>query len=360
MPVAILIFSFVAKPLMPPKTVYILKKSRPKEPPTNRYILKKVPGANIHSPPSIEVMPDQHYVMGEPPGNDYETLAALDNNFINTLSVYKKSPLPGRGFGNALTPVLPLSHEEGIFTPLLYLSDGDISIDSGTGNSLDSADEADKKRLNKKGSGYKHKSRLTVREQFAVAKVHQAAREEKKKVPPKEKSKLPTLQRKKPAAHKGLPHSKPPVQAFSPVKSSPESMESRPYLDKPTQPHPNDRSTLFTRKPNHPLPPTKAKPPKDLNDHHPLAPAAVPLMNKSVQRKLPLGKAPKFKPVTVPKQRIGHHVRIIESASDDDIDEIFKQSSVKSKLPPKPAERQTIAQTKNRRRPGYPRLTRAY
>ena len=348
-----------------PKTVYILKKSEPKGPPANRYILKTVPGAKMlppaqsRQPPTIHAPPDQMRVKARraASGNDYETLAALDSNFVNTLSVYKRSPMP---FGKTLTPILPLEHEEGVFTPYRELSDGDISIDSGTGNSLDSGDDTDRRAAKKtKGSGYKHKPRMTVREQFATAK--QEAEREKKWQAAKDKSKLPTLQIKKaaPVNRKTLVPKNHTQPALSPVKSSPESMESHPI--KPTQHRPHDRSTLFTKKPNHPLPPTKPKPSKaDLHENHPLAPAAATIANKGVQRKLPLGKAPRFKPVTVPKQRGGQHVRIIESQSDDEIDEIFKQTSIKSTLPPKPSVRQSLAPPKNKRRTGLRSLGRVY
>lgn len=351
-----------------PKTVYILTKSEPRGPPANRYILKTVPGAKplppgqSRQPPTIHTSPDQQRVKARKPqaGNDYQTLAALDSNFVNTLSVYKRSPLH---FGNSLTPILPLEHQEGVFTPYRELSDGDISIDSGTGNSLDSGDDTDRRTKKAKGSGYKHKSRLTVREQLAMPK--QDGGREKKSPPAKEKSKLPTLQKKKPAAYSKKPLApRPHIQpALSPAyKSSPESLVSHPV--KPPQNRPTDRSTLFTRKPNHPLPPAKPKPSRaDLNESHPFAAAAaVPIVNKGVQRKLPLGKAPRFKPVTVPKQRGGgQHVRIIESQSDDDeLDEIFKQTSVRSKLPPKPSVRQALVPPKNKRRTGLRSLGRAY
>lgn len=335
----------------PPKTVYILKKSVPKDPPQNRYILKPVPGATFLTQKTIyKQQKPTDYVSRPRPlerqwGNDYESLQALDNNFIDSLSVYKKPGMQGKPVSYSLTPIQPLEHHEGVFTPNVELSDGDISIDSGTGNSLESGEEDNKpNKLTKKLSEYKHKPRVTVREQFANTKLSQNPTNSNN-------SKLPKLQKqtlKEPSQYLNKPPNVSPTMS----KSSRESLESRPIVVKPNK-LAGPRSTLHMKKPAYP-PAPRRQPAKLTNQAHPMAPTQKVTPNKGVQRKLPLGQLPKSirQPAIAPRKQAPHHVRVLESQSDDDIDEIFKQSTVQRTLPPKPSLRADLPQNRSKRKYG--------
>lgn len=322
------------------KTVYILKKSKPREPPENRYILKMVPGAKLLPQKTIyKQQKPSDFVHRPKPlerkwGTDYETLQALDNNFIESLSVHT-TPRTKKPTRNSLMPILPLEHQEGVFTPNLELSDGDISIDSGTGNSLDSDDEANKEKKEKvknRSTGYKHKPRVTLTE----------TQHSPKPVKPFV-SKLPIL-------HNRLRPKKSPQQISSPSKSSPESLESRPIVTKPKLAKPVVRNTLHSKKPVKPVQ-IKQRASKPPVETHPLAPTHKVTMNKGLQRKLPLGKLPKSfqQPSIAPRKQVP--APIIDVLSDDE-DEIFKQTVNRPTLPPKPSVRVSLAPTKSKRRYG--------
>ena len=337
-----------------PKTVYILKKSDSKSPAQNKYVLKTVLGAKLLPQKTMYQQQKPTDKVNRPKplervwGNDYETLQALDKSYMDSLSLYKKTPLQDNVKRRFLTPV---EHDEGIFTPNVDLSDGDISIDSGTGNSLDSDDDVKHKpQLNKKMSTmYRHKPRGTVRAQLADAKISSSP-EDKKPVGTKV-SRLPRLI-KKPME---LTPPKPrflSVESPARSKSSPESIESRPIITKPQVNKPPNRNTLHMRKKVQPLPIKRQQPQnKPMTEAHPLAPINKLPLNKVVERKLPLGKVPKSikAPTILPRKQ---RLRIIESPSDDDIDEIFKQTTSQRTLPPRASLRVGLQPPRAKRKYG--------
>ncbi|XP_067933167.1 uncharacterized protein [Watersipora subatra] len=333
----------------PPKTIYILKRSTPKDPFKNQFVLKTVTDAKISTQKTIyrqQKAVKTKRAHEHLQGNDYESLQALDSNYQNTLSVYKNSPLRVKPSNHI--PILPLEHHEGIFTPHPNLSDGDISIDSGTGDSLDSNDDEDFKGKHvtylKSSDGYKHKPRLTVREKLAAAKISPNLTINKP-------SKLPRLQKTKlePSKNNLLSVVSPSIS-----KSSPESLESRPIVFKSPVNKPAARNTLHMKKRFQP-PAQKQLPklqPKPSNEPHPLAPTKRVAVGKLVERKLPMGKVPKsnHQPKLVPRKQ---HARVLESPSDDSIDEIFKQSTVSHRtLPPKPSVRVGLQPQRMKRKYG--------
>lgn len=339
--------SYLAITVNPLKTLYILQKSGPKQLPQNRYILKTVPGAKVlpqktmyqqQKPTDKTARPRPHERKW---GNDYETLQALDSNYLNTLSMHKKQALPDLSQGYAFSPILSLEHHEGVFTPNVDLSDGDISIDSGTGDSLDSDEDQGKGHMKSK---YKHKPRALVREKLVSTKIPQKPPD--RKVGKGGKSRLPQLGNSKFRAKPLLKGKLLSVESPPLSKSSPESLESRPIMTKPSPRH-----TLHLNKPARAAP-TRIQPPKLPNDGHPLAPSKPIVVNKGVARKLPLGKVPRSikQPKIAPRRQ---HVRVLESPSDSEVDELFKQMSTSQRtLPPKPSQRVDLQPTKPKRKYG--------
>lgn len=346
----------------PAETVYILKKSVRKEKPAKR-------------PPQLVL----------PPSDDDEE---INIRMIDTLSIYKRSPKPLKlpvPAPDTLTPLLPLEHTEGVFTPYQELSDGDITEDSGTGNSLDSEEgkrshKSEQKEINSaRESAYHHKSRIPVREQLQMNKLTKV----------KPTVKLPTKPARKPFKTK-LPQPEPitkepkhqpklnrpaikpvDVTGYNAVKPVGQT-KKLPFL--PASPpvitlSPSvvgDRHTLlmqklaqprkFIAKPTKPPKPT-AKPVPALDLHR----RKVVVKKPSISTKSFSKNPHKLKQISPRKTTMP--IQILESASDgDDANEIFRQRPVVMPVAqkPKPTNTRNLPPVRNKRNNGIRPLGRVY
>mgnify|MGYP001793232848 CR=1 FL=1 len=331
------------KQLPQPKTVYILKKSSPKKPPKNVYILTK---SSNNSPISSDEVPTKQ--MNRPPNQNV--------SMLDTLSIYKKSQLPSMNASGSHNFLAVDEHLEGVFTPHEELSDGDITVDSGTGNSLDSQseEERDKNKAirTKHNSSYKHRPRIPVRDQLAQKKVQPPAN---KPVTlgrrPPVKTKIPTLGTSRPSPPKIVP-----------VKRSDDAVrqwETRLNIGQPALPFPSDaRATLSIQKPTHhkgvkdiskPVNDVRRVPKRPVRVNYPPPPHGTSVV--------PNYKKPSRQPVRQQPTR-QQHVRILESPSDDDSNEVFKQTSVKKSPRPPPPQLQKKANVPPKNRRGNNALVR--
>jgi len=304
-----------------------------------------------------------------------------DRAMIDTLSIYKRSPVLGQRRGQ----LRPLAHEEGVFTPNIDLNDDDISTDSGTGESLDSKSDVDSN--SKREDGYKHQPRLTVREQLAASKIPRSREDSKPTVfharsvpkypPPILNSRLPVPKQR-------------PGKALRPLPDLVDhAIEAVPVMAKaPTKPKPRQPVRQSPQKVPEPIRPLGPPSPEQLNRNTLLMSKPMNSMRKTVRHALQTDNAkPGKKPVTRAKvaqkpagskpiaphaslrrhgsdpthHRRGGRVRIIETNSDnDDDDEVFQRKSFTHPLPPKPSVRAALAPPKPRRRPGMPRAAMAF
>lgn len=305
------------KQLPKPKTIYILKKSTPKKQPRNVYILTK---SSNNSPIDSDDVPIQS--MTNPPHN----VQVLD-----TLSIYKKSQLPSMNATNSHDFLSVDEPAEGVFTPHKELSDGDITIDNGTDNSLDSQSEEEQDKTKAipvdQSADYKHKPRVTVREQLLQAKKTQPPLSKPVNRGKPVKTKIPTTKVFRPPLKKKVPVAKPETVLAWESNSGP-----------PLPPSSEIRSTLLMQKPAHQKP--------IVRDQNKLAPDVnvIPKRPVKVTNYLPQPKTSHIthhkKPVRQPPKQ---HVRILESPSDSDSNEVFKRVSLQRSPRPPPSQRQKKA-----------------
>lgn len=319
----------IVKDDYPSETVYILKKSVPKK------IAKR--------PPQLVL----------PPSDEDDNVNLL---MIDTLSMYKRTPMTMKASSleiDTLTPLLPLEHTQGVFTPHRELSDGDISEDSGTGNSLDSENEnklekSAEKKSSDEGSEYRHKSRIPVREQLQAinkpvnnkpkATLKPSTNPPKTKLPQPlpvskgvKKVELPTQQDKKALR----PVEDPAIKSIKPLRGRHNTSQSPvPYTSTVFSLSPTvvgDRHTLLMHKPAHPLK-VLAKPTKP----NKIPPRTVPVVE--LPRKKVVTQKPVFNVKRLPKnphkqtqispRRMTMPIQILESPSDSETNEIFRQRPV--------------------------------
>lgn len=265
--------------------------------------------------------------------------------------------MPKQAFGrtqDTLTPYLHLEHSEGVFTPHRELSDGDITEDSGTGNSLDSEEGNKARKVIKKSdsedSEYQHKSRIPVREQLNAfnkqidSKPKTTVKPTKK--PPKtklpqpapvfkgirntEEKSYPVERALKPADAPSLRPVKPPVKKHN-IKEQPVSHVTLSPVNTLTPPVVGDRHTLLMQKPNRSLKTIAkpAKPPKPLLR----PPPVLELPRKKVAAKKPainfrrLPRDP-HKAKQISPRRMTMPIQILESPSDSETNEVFRQQPV--------------------------------